>query len=435
MKFKTIILGLCALCFFAGAFAQVNWTAQYMGRGEYRHGYQNPAATNSGFAAFVGQRARVGMTYSADKFRINFSAQDVRTWGQTANGSADVDGLLSIQEANAELLLSEKISVKAGRQTIAYDEDRIFGSLDWALFARRHDAAVFKYEDSTFTSHAGFAYNQDRPQSNTTVYFLPNNYKTFQYVYFSKQIKRLNLSALLLNNGLQWTKSDTNNVITSSGVRFSQTAGLRGAYSKNKMSANGTFYFQGGKDAAGNTLAAYEASAEIGYKPMEKLKVIAGYEILSGTSQTDTANTANHAFSPLFGTNHRFNGYMDLFYVGNFGNNVGLQDPYVKVIYTDKRFIAGLDAHFFMAAAPIRDFSDLAAISEMPGYLGAEIDLTLIYKIADYVSIQGGYSHFLPTASFEQVRGGSASETQNWAYIMLLLRPGTKKFPKTGLKM
>ena len=436
MKLKTIILGLCTLCLSSGAFAQVNWTAQYMGRGEYRHGYQNPVGTNSDFGAFIGQRARVGMKYSTDKFRINFSAQDVRTWGQTANGKPDVSGLLSIQEANAELLLSKKISVKAGRQTIAYDEHRIFGSLDWALFSRRHDAALLRYQDSTVKLHAGLAYNQDRPQSNTTIYSLPNNYKTFQYVYFSKQLNSLKISALVLNNGLQWTQTDTNNVITSSGVRFSQTAGVRAAYSKDKLSANGTFYYQGGKDAADNTLSAFEASAEIGFKPIDKLKVTAGYEILSGTSQTDTANTNNNSFSPLFGTNHRFNGYMDLFYVGNFGNNVGLQDPYVKVSYTDKRFIAALDAHFFMAAAPIRDFTDLAAISEMPRYLGTEIDLTLVYKIADYASIQGGYSHFLPTSSFEQVRGGSAYETQNWAYIMLLLRPGTKKkFPKTGLKM
>lgn len=264
---------------------------------------------------------------------------------------------------------------------------------------------------------------------------MPNNYKTFQYLYVSKQLTNLNLSLLFLNNGLQWTKKDSLNVITDSGVRFSQTAGLRAAYSKGKLGANGTFYYQMGKDVADKQLGAFEASAEVSFKPVDKIKLIGGYEILSGTSQTDTANKANHSFSPFYGTNHRFNGYMDLFYVGNFANSVGLQDPYFKVVFNTKRIIAAADAHFFMAGSPIRDLSNLTEIKAMPGYMGTEIDLTFLYNFADFVSLQAGYSHFLPTASFAAVRGGDIKETQNWAYLMLLVRPGMVKFPKSGLKM
>lgn len=436
MKTQSLIVtALLLLCLGTTAFGQVNWTAQYMGRAEYRHGFQTPAATNADPAFFVGQRARMGMKYTHERFRLNISAQDVRTWGQTANGSADVSGLFSIHEANAELLLNKKMTVKAGRQEIAYDEDRIFGSLDWALFARRHDAAIFKYEDSTWKAHAGFAYNQDREQGNSTIYTVANNYKTLQFAYVSKQLKDLNVSFLLLNNGLQWTHLDSNNVIDDSGVRFSQTAGLRGAYSKNKLGANATFYYQMGKDVANKNISAYEASAEVSFKPIDKLKLIAGFEMLSGTSQTDTANKANHSFMPFYGTNHRFNGYMDLFYVGNFANSVGLTDPYFKLVFNTKKIIAAADAHFFMAGADIRDLHNLTEIKAMPAYMGTEVDVTFLYSLADYVSLQAGYSHFLPTASFAAVRGGDINETQNWAYLMLLVRPGMIKFPKSGLKM
>ena len=110
------IAALVMLCLAAGsAMGQVTWNAQYMGRAEYRHGFQTPAATNANPGIFIGQRARIGLKYSHEKFRINVAAQDVRTWGQTANGTADISGLFSIYEANAELLFNKKLSLKAGR--------------------------------------------------------------------------------------------------------------------------------------------------------------------------------------------------------------------------------------------------------------------------------------------------------------------------------
>ena len=120
---------------------------------------------------------------------------------------------------------------------------------------------------------------------------------------------------------------------------------------------------------------------------------------------------------------------------GNFANSVGLTDPYFKVVFNTKKIIAAAEGHFFMAGADIRDLSNLTEIKAMPAYIGTEVDVTFLYNIADYVSVQAGYSHLLPTASFAAVRGGDINETQNWAYLMLLVRPGMIKFPKSGLKM
>ena len=39
----------------------------------------------------------------------------------------------------------------------------------------------------------------------------------------------------------------------------------------------------------------------------------------------------NKAFTPFYGTNHKFNGFMDYFHVGNHANSVGLIDIYTKV--------------------------------------------------------------------------------------------------------
>ena len=34
----------------------------------------------------------------------------------------------------------------------------------------------------------------------------------------------------------------------------------------------------------------------------------------------------NNSFTPFYGTNHKFNGHMDYFYVGNHIGNVGLRE-------------------------------------------------------------------------------------------------------------
>ena len=47
-----------------------------------------------------------------------------------------------------------------------------------------------------------------------------------------------------------------------------------------------------------------------------------------------TEKTKNNSFSPLYGTNHAHNGYMDYFYVGGrYENGVGLQDMYLYTKY------------------------------------------------------------------------------------------------------
>jgi hypothetical protein len=60
----------------------------------------------------------------------------------------------------------------------------------------------------------------------------------------------------------------------------------------------------------------------------------AGYEYLSGNSYNKTDKV--YAFEPFYGTNHKFNGFMDYFYVGNHINSVGLHDAWLKYGYKQK---------------------------------------------------------------------------------------------------
>jgi hypothetical protein len=59
--------------------------------------------------------------------------------------------------------------------------------------------------------------------------------------------------------------------------------------------------------------------------------------------------------------------------------------------------------------------------------LGLEIDMTAGVLISDDVSFQIGYSQMLPSYPLKYVQSNTAATNQNWAYLMLLIRPKNPK--------
>lgn len=432
----SIFIGLSVPSLLVFAQPKFSFNGQYMNRAEYRHGYTTLAAPDQDPAFFISQRARLEANMLYDRVEVQFNIQDVRTWGSTSNIGIDNSGLLSIHEAWLGLQLTNKLKLKMGRQEIKYDEDRIFGSLDWAMQARRHDAALLMLYDSATKTllHVGFAYNQNQESLEGTTYSLANNYKTFQYAYFLKPLGNISLSFLLLNNGFEYTIPNTNP--TEYKTVFSQTFGPRLVFKKpgNKLSWNSTFYFQTGRNRLDQSLFAYDFLGEAAYQLSNTFTLTAGVEILSGTSQLSNETEKSKSFDPLFGTNHRFNGYMDYFYVGNHGNSVGLQDIYLKGLFKfDKMFIGG-DVHLFSAAADISDPENITATAGRN--LGTEIDLTISYNFWKAVSLQAGYSIMFASENMEYLKNvpDGSNQFNNWAYCMVIFRPGND-WPKTGLKL
>jgi hypothetical protein len=470
MKTKSItklVCGLAAGLLISGtATAQFSFSGQYMSRGEYRHGYSTLSDTNMKAGAFISQRTRLNGEFKQEKYRLYVSVQDVRTWGSVGHSVIDNTGALSLFEGYGELFFTKKIKAKVGRQVLSYDDDRILGGLDWAMQARRHDAGVFSYTDSTMQIHLGAAYNQNAEANKNIPYTVTNgaanNYASFQYLWVNKQIKKTNVSFLFLNNGMPFTHLNGVTGVKNNVILYTQTMGLRAEYKGDKLQGLVYGYYQMGDDATPSSTAtpnevkylktsAYNACAEVGYKPMKGLLVTLGGEILSGQSQTDTTGNGknadgtrrkdgyintNHAFNPFYGTNHRFNGYMDYFYVGNHVNSVGLMDIYLRVHYTYKKVIMGVNGHYFNAAAPIRDTRDMTVIKALDANLGGEVDATLSYNYSEGVAIQAGYSQFFGSYGLKQIRGAvSLQPKSNWAYLSLIIRPGKIAWPKCGLKM
>ncbi len=401
--------------FIAKTHAQFTIDADLKTRSELRHGYNNLFQDDADPAAFVGQRTRLNFGYTNEKLKLFISVQDVSTWGDTRQILPnDGNDSFSLFQAWAQLSLDENWSVKAGRQVISYDDQRIFGGLDWALQGRFHDAALIKYKKNGFKADLGFAFSQEEQANEGTGYTINGffSYKSMQYAYLNKSWKKNSVSVLFLNTGFQkFTGTDGD---IPDGVFYRQTAGTYFKFPIKNVNLAGSFYYQFGKANATTDLSAYQASLEGTYKTGKVLMGL-GFETLSGTDQNGSSE--NNSFFPLYGTNHKFNGFMDYFYVGNHANNVGLNDLYAKFIFTTgKKSNILLKGHYFAAQA---DFA-----TDADKYLGTEVDLVYNQKLMKNVKLSIGYSHMFASESMSLIKGGRPNDNiNNWAWLQLVIRP------------
>ncbi len=474
------------------SYGQFTLDGEIRPRFEYRHGYKTVADSAQDAAAFVEQRMRLNFGYKTEGYIFRVSLQDVHVWGsqpQLINTTAkqnDDGTYLSIHEAWGQALISENFSLKFGRQEIVLDDHRIFGHVGWTAQARSHDAAILKFKKDKFKADFAVAYNQDKAALANTIAG-KGSYKAFQYLWLHNGFgENFGASVLFLNNGkeqLDSTRFSNQPVKAVYKDNYSQTIGTRLTYKKNKLAVNGSVYFQTGRhgdrtqvfsDVEGEYNKEIEGlnyGVEFSYKITDKITAGAGYEYLSGNSQIDTSASykrTNHAFTPFYGTNHKFNGLMDYFYVGNHIGSVGLQDIYVKAKYKGEKFWIAATAHIFSSAEDVWDgfkygkdltvanttlTNDLIAATNqaeidaanakfnsftntkytdytMSAGLGTEIDLTLGFNLSKGVAFKAGYSMMFATETLAFLKGttnyegqGNIDETSSWGWAMIIIKP------------
>jgi hypothetical protein len=402
---KLTLVVFSLLSFFS--YAQLTIDAELRPRFEYRHGFNTLFPDDTEPAAFVAQRTRLNTKFVKEKYSFYLSLQDVRVWGDTRQLSENSESF-AIHQAWAKINLSNTFAVKLGRQEVIYDDHRIFGNVGWAQQARSHDMALFQYAKNDQRLDLGFAFNQESQNVTGNIYTL-GTYKAFQYAWYHNKFGKVKASFLLLNNGLQNVDEEK--------VRYSQTLGTHLKFNITKsLSATTNFYYQTGKDIEDRDLSAYLAGLDLNYKVSDKLNLGLGGEIQSGNDDGAPTADKNKAFTPFYGTNHKFNGWMDYFYVGNHGNNVGLIDIYAKVNakFNAKNSLTAF-VHNFNAAA------DLAG--DVDKQLGTEVDLVYNYKFSDDIKIAAGYSHMFAADGMEALKNNTDGNTNNWGWIMITIKP------------
>lgn len=404
---------LCVFCVDI-SFAQLTFSGEFRPRTEVNHGVFTLADEDQKIVVFTEQRTRLNLEYSALKFRTKLVLQDVRAWGSTPQ-LAKADNFSALHEAWAEVLFNKKVSLKVGRQELSYDDHRILGNVGWAQQARSHDLALLKIEGE-LKAHIGIAHNTNNTSPTNLIYALTPGYKAMQFLWLHHAANNFKVSFLALNNGIQQVKASGTTLIN-----YSQTIGPRLAYQNEKLGGNLTFYYQTGKTEVGTELAAYNLMAELSFKVSQTSSFIIGYERLSGTDQINPADDKNHSFFPFYGTNHKFNGLIDYFYVGNHANNVGLQDFFTKLKLKYEKHSGGIDLHYFTSAADLVDPQD--SQNALSKNLGTEVDIYWTYTVDKNISLSVGYAQMFGTTSMEALKGGNKSAASYWGWMMLTVKP------------
>jgi hypothetical protein len=409
----------------------VQISAEIRPRYEFRHGYKTLVPDDAKAANFISQRTRLNAFFGNKNFKAFISLQDVRVWGDVDQLNVkDVNGF-GVHEAWGDIRISDHFSLKIGRQEVSYDDQRMFGAVGWTQQARSHDAALLKFSvNDDHSMEAGLGYNA-MSESLFREDYTRTNYKTIQWLHYHGNFNNSGLSLLFLNNGLAYD-NDPDPSITEEKISYSQTIGGRYNVGINQVKADASFYFQGGKNRARKDLRAYYFSANVTYQATGKFNIGAGTEILSGTTTVDQnlPDQTDHSFSPFYGTNHKFNGWMDYFYVGNYAGQNGLIDIYVPLVIIVKKWNFALRPHYFIAAAKVSTLDqDNQPLMDYGNGLGAEIDLQVQYILSESVSFMGGYSQMLATETMQVVKypeipsGEYYKNSNNWAWLMVTFKP------------
>ena len=415
MKRKFYLSILLIIIVGGNASAQFTVTGEIRPRAEFRNGFKTLSGENTDPAFFIEQRSRLYLDYKNERFVFRLSLQDIRLWGENPQIFKADNALFNVNEAWGQYNFSEKTALRLGRQELDYDNARFLGNLAWAQQSRSHDLVKFIYHSGSTQLHVGAAFNQEDVLSNPeprrlsgTLYATGGNYKTMQFAWFHKDYEKSKFSLLFLNNGVQ--------SLADSSVNFSHTLGFFGNRALGKVNLEGELYYQFGNDPSGQDLSAYLVSLSMNIKT-SFVPITLGADILSGT---DPGSGKNNAFTPLYGTNHKFYGFMDYFYVGNGHGYVGLKDFYIKSkIKTGDKSGLIVHLHEFFSNAAIIDGDN----NEASSVLGTEIDLVYNLDIAKEVNFKLGYSQLFGTDSMEIIKGGDNTALNNWAWAMITIKP------------
>lgn len=438
MRLKSLLLTLMFTVFAGWAIGQtIKVDAEIRPRAEFRQGYKTlpPADANAAFA--ISQRTRFNAFYGSTLFNAYVSMQDVRVWGDVPQLDNGANNKFGIHQAWGEFFFNEKVSLKVGRQELVYDDSRILGNVGWAQQARAHDLGLFKYESKNFKAHLGLAFNQNKEVLFGTVYQNFSNYKAMQFLWLNGKIGKSGLSFLFLNNGVEkMTKEATDTEAAEYKVLYSQTLGARFTPTLGPVKLAATVYYQMGKVNNDSTdLSALYFALEGQFAPSETTGLALGFEYLSGTSMKDKTEDAQKvkSFTPLYGTNHKFNGHMDYFYVGNHGNSVGLVDIYATFKAKFGKWGVFVTPHYFMAAADVYKMKTVKADFDEDAYenmskgLGVEVDFGVSYVPQKNMIFKLGISEMFGTETLGHVKGYASTDDYKkngtWAYLMFVFKP------------
>ena len=392
--------------------------AQLRTRAEHNDGAITPSLQGDQSANFVNDRARLTLDFKRDNLELKAGVQHTGVWGQ--DDIKQPNGRATMNEAWAKMTFADKYFVQLGRMQLAYDDERLLGTLDWNVNGNWHDALRLGYQDYHNQLHVILGMNQSSENNrgdyydmtSTAVHMPYKNMQTLWYHYKSDMLP-LGVSLIAINLGREVGAP------SHGRTYYMQTVGTDITFRPMQWNLHAAAYYQMGKNGSARDVSAWMASAKVEYKVTPAYSVNVGYDFLSGNN----GSTTTTAFDPLYGTHHKFYGAMDYF---TGALSYGLHDIQAGVAanFCDK-FNARLDYHYFLTAQPAVGIG-----GDFSRRLGHEADFQFTYKVVKDVTLTGGYSVMLGTETLDWAKTfrdtrilGIHKTFQSWGWLQLNVNP------------
>ncbi|MGC8864934.1 MAG: alginate export family protein, partial [Bacteroidales bacterium] len=375
-----------------------------------RNGFQQLLPENTNPSLLFTQRTRLRFTYQQENLRWVITPQDVRLWGDEKNhstaGNLGDEASLDLHEAFIELKMKSNLGIMAGRLELSYDNEWLLGQRNWNQSGAASDALLIKYAANQWNVHAALSWNTLK-ESLSDNFYPTDRYKTLAFLWLNHTIHtHHSLSWIFIGTGQ--TLSDTVN-----NLHFRYTTGVFYRMSGSNLSGDANFYYQLGKNLAGQKVSAFLGAGNLIYNG-EKLKPGIGFTVSSGNK--NPGKGTDHVFDLIYSARHKFLGNMD--YFRNLSAHVrqaGIIDTYLSLSWSATPRLTFTNS--------LHNFRLMVNNPSVTGtkQLAIENDLILKYKIAEWGAIEYGLLWLTPSSTLKQIQQVTEPATPLFTYLMLTI--------------
>ena len=381
-------------------------------KGEIRPRYEY-ANVDGGADSANAFTARTHLVFSAGLLDIkNLSAtiglQSVNNFGytkynSTRNGQTQYDVIADPQQAMlSEASLDYKVgktALHAGRSQVNLDNQRFIGTVGWRQNERSYDSVYAANNDiENLSVLAAWVYGFQGVAGPTVATTADTNTVLLHAAYTVMPELKITAYDYMIASA-----HDTYGLALTGKLNLGAKLNYRAEYAVQKDATMEIHSNQGKADADYINL---DLGANIN-------GILAGvnYEILSGADASGKT-----AFSPALGTNHKFNGWADVFYVASTPSG-GLQDMNIRIGYKAKGFGKVLAVYHDFKAD-----TNMASTTGLTDDLGSEMDFLYVNKVPGFNNLKG----LLKYASYSAGTATGYTADKQVAWLMLDYKFATK---------
>jgi hypothetical protein len=399
---RSQVLAACVAACASAAPAQAQDGATFGIDGELRlRGEWDHRTVGVGADAATLSRLRVGGRATLTGWmRVYAQVQDARAWGTEGNTLTDASAdQLDVHQVHVDLG-TDAAAVRLGRQEVALGDERLVGTVGWSNTGRVFDGARVLGTTGGVEWQA-FWMNVAERDSLLPVGLVPQGNQG------------IDDDGWLIGGFAATTIGGASVELTALVDRNAETEESYTANVRAHGRTGPVLYDAGGAYQFGPNRTAYFASARFGIALGRATVAVQG-DLLSGDD--DPAAGDAKAFHTLYGTNHKFYGYMDYFLAPQAQlDQAGLGDVILRgSLALPRRVRVRADVHRFWTA---RERLGSRA-------LGNELDLIGDWGFHDLGSLQVGVGIFAPTELATQLMPAFAEgdDLTYWGYAQLTLR-------------